>query len=343
MCKIYRLMPFILLFAAFISCRKEGAPADSPKGKIITIQAIDEDGFKNGISPSTEAAISEVIYVFLGQTGEGFVRYGSSAPMQVILEDYGNWQIYAFANCSGLLPDEEGLIASCAAGNTTLAGLASVRSYIPMYGRMEVGINALGGNIAVPVRRLMSRIQFRFDQSGCSANSYKIKSISFRQCCGKVHAESGGQSPLGCSFDFTPASFDENTINAGAVQNFYIPENCAGNCDAVTSPWDKTKPFLAARPGCQAIADNATYMEIATLFSCPGKGLVNAPVTFRFFLGGNSTTDFNIIRNTSYGVTFRLYDSSAFVKDNWKVDADLEDDVEIGIEDPVEGDVIIIG
>lgn len=341
--KIYRLLHFTLLLAAPFSCSREEAQTDSPKGKSITIQAIEKEGFtKNGITPSTEAAISEVTYVFLGQTGDSFLRYGSSAPLQVILEDDGSWDIFAFANCSGLLPDEDELTASCSAGNTILGNLSSVRNHIPMYGHMRVDTDALGGNITVPVKRLMSRIQFRFDQSGCSANSYMVKGISFRQCCGNVNMKAGDQSPLGCGFDFTPSSFSESSVNAGAVQTFYIPENLSGTCSAVTSPWDKTKPFLAAQAGGSTIADNATYMEIETLFSCPGKGLANAPVTFRFFLGGNSTTDFNIIRNTSYSVTFKVYDSSAFVKDSWKVEADLEDDVDIGVENPIEGDVIII-
>lgn len=85
---------------------------------------------------------------------------------------------------------------------------------------------------------------------------------------------------------------------------------------------------------CSYIEIIGTYTQYATDMSITQKG----PVTWRFFLGGNETDDFNVERNKNYRLTLVLTDTGiGEANSSWRVDADLEMPTVVGDTEMVVG------
>lgn len=179
--------------------------------------------------------------------------------------------------------------------------------------------------IRLPLRRLTAKINLnvQYDEMlrtmfpeesfagqsyGISVNSVKLGGLSqdvglFRPECNRRHASSG--------------TVDQS--DGTLTYSFYVPESLGGDILASnTSPSGKNYTALQA-----AGADPNAYpfIEADINFSAY---LVSSPFTktYRFYLGGNSTTNFDVLRNHEYDITLLLGYNGLDVCNTWKLDGE---------------------
>lgn len=136
---------------------------------------------------------------------------------------------------------------------------------------------------------------------------------------------------------------EEEVGELATGKNFYMFENLQGvNNTGNTDPMLKTPAGLTVPTSGDGKIDYATwfqkwttvpctYIEVKghyTIFTSEGKvnHVGDGDINYRFFLGENSTSDFNIKRNTHYNVTlaFTGLAGKNELKYEWRVQADLE-------------------
>lgn len=136
---------------------------------------------------------------------------------------------------------------------------------------------------------------------------------------------------------------EEEVGELATGKNFYMFENLQGvNNTGNTDPMLKTPAGLTVPTSGDGKIDYATwfqkwttvpctYIEVKghyTIFTSEGKvnHVGDGEINYRFFLGENSTSDFNIKRNTHYNVTlaFTGLAGKNELKYEWRVQADLE-------------------
>lgn len=136
---------------------------------------------------------------------------------------------------------------------------------------------------------------------------------------------------------------EEEVGELATGKNFYMFENLQGvnNTTGNTDPMLKTPAGLTVPTSEDGKIDYATwfqkwttvpctYIEVKghyTIFTSEGKvnHVGDGEINYRFFLGENSTSDFNIKRNTHYNVTLAFTDLAGKneLQYEWRVQADL--------------------
>ena len=103
---------------------------------------------------------------------------------------------------------------------------------------------------------------------------------------------------------------DENQSSTANTANTYtyvayIPENARGSYDGITDNKDKrpSKCDNSISEEDEKTDKSYTYILVDLNYVINGTA---KNVTYRFYLGGNSTGDMNMLRNTQYNVTTRL-------------------------------------
>ena len=119
------------------------------------------------------------------------------------------------------------------------------------------------------------------------------------------------------SFSFNPERHDCAPGSSSATLVFYVPENLQGSVAGIASSTEKTHEHNAA---VNAKKDCLTYLEV----NVAGNELYQGEIQYRSYLGGNSTDNFDIMRNCSY--TWNItYGEDNLSQDEWKMDNGLED------------------
>ena len=305
-----RIIAFLLLFSLAVSCVSEqaGAP-DSHPGRANTLFSVAIDDIRDVIQTKTvltdgsiETKISSVtlaIYTSEGSlVGTKYVTSGFD-NIRYMLDWDETFTVYALANmgdmCSSFPP--------AIAGDTSLEGITySIPSYtsgdgcinvrgIPMAGKLVCTVGA--GNTRqeghIIMTRLLSKLQAHLvcDWPG-TLNSVKIYNLNRTLRPFGISAATSAADILGEQEIHIP--------DAGAKEGdflFYIPENRQGDISEITAPEDKSRDNDKVTG-----KEFKTYME-AVVEGVSGDG-VNGAMTYRSYLGGNSSSDFNIGRNSRY-------------------------------------------
>ncbi|MCF0178263.1 MAG: DUF4906 domain-containing protein [Bacteroidales bacterium] len=186
---------------------------------------------------------------------------------------------------------------------------------LPLCWRGEYSITG-ATSIAIYLERLVSKWNFAIDKNAFP--DLYINSVRVAQMAATVVPFGSSPSRMTMHEGDSASAVDIAKINAGATIFFYIPENLQGillDCD---DSYDKTYDNLIAA-GKETEAKNATYIELEGDFD--GSGDYLGHIIYRFYLGNNTTTDFNIERNIEYNILFIPTYASAESEDIvWKVD-----------------------
>ena len=185
------------------------------------------------------------------------------------------------------------------------AGSVAVRG-IPMAGKLTWP----GHGTAIPVERLLAKVTAHLscEWEGAAIRSVRVCNLNrmLRPFGDGVREE-----------DWDQQEFQQGTGTTSGTFVFYVPENRQGTIDGIQSSRDKSpdrNDEVSARSG------RLTYLETVV----DGTGRYEGSITYRSYLGGNATTDFDIRRNAHYRWTIRFL-PDGLQDDDWKHDNDLTD------------------
>ena len=174
-----------------------------------------------------------------------------------------------------------------------------------------------GYRLPVVFERLVSRYDIIVNQAGLSNWSFtatglkllgadSVTPFSGRSCFTGVYAET----------DYATAS-DVAALNRGEATRYYPLENCFGELLPVSDPMEKNWANVRAANA----SARPSYIELDGILTLTDGSALNKSVTYRFYLGENNTTNFDVTRNVTHIVTLYLTDDRvAGDADLWKVE-----------------------
>lgn len=122
-----------------------------------------------------------------------------------------------------------------------------------------------------------------------------------------------GESDYQGSFGTYPEQSGSDLFTA----EFYVPENMMGTLlPGNDDPWEKSAENLVF--GENDISRRCTYLEIGAVSTYPLKGLAGN-VKYRFFVGKDNVSNFDVCRNSVYDITL-VPDYDNMTRTSWKVD-----------------------
>lgn len=146
------------------------------------------------------------------------------------------------------------------------------------------------------------------------------KTMYMRQANLKLLPFSTGSVKAEESADRSTGDYDASMVNAAnGTYTFYVPENMQGTASGVSSSIEKQANNTSIPA---AIRSYGTFAEFVGTVDAGGFA---GDVKYQFYLGGNSTTDFNLQRGKIYNVTLLFSSDNLFSEPEWKVDSDLSD------------------
>ena len=157
-----------------------------------------------------------------------------------------------------------------------------------------------GRKLDVEMTRLVARYDITVDKSALTRYSFQVTGVAIEGPA-SVRAFSGSKGTNVATITDAATSADLTRLNAGGAVSFYAAENLYGE-RAIADADSKKPKNLGAN-------DHPTFIEIAgnaTLLD--GSGLAFG-TTYRFYLGKNATTNFDVLRNTENTVTLHLTDA----------------------------------
>ncbi len=232
--------------------------------------------------------------------------YSEQSTATFQLDRAREYAVYALANVGEVLaPYKEDDLGSLSFDCSPDAG-----KVLPMCLREGKRIKVTGaeGVIDIPLTRLFAKYSLNIKPllENCSV---AFTSVRICQAASGLSPFSGSSKATGvCDGDYASEE-DLALLNDGQTVEFYVPENCQGVLlPGNTDPWKKNLESGHRQAGL------CTYMEIKGDWSTVG---AQADLTLRLYLGNDSTTDFNVVRNTNVALTLSLSDDGT-LKSNWK-------------------------
>ncbi len=327
------LTPLLILGMVFTGCMNAIEPVH-PEGRNPeeTEQSADEATIRFNINQDTytrssitinEGELSDVnIYAF--RDGLLYSSVYSTTPNTVSmkLKKGTSYNLYAVANMGAMdaMAKEEDFIRNFAVKLTSIKDLDGRNPLAWSYSGYSLSDST--GEISMAMDRIYSKINFTLDKG--TLRGLEVKSVRLCQAARTVRPFSrGGSRALNpddiTDGDYASASDLEKLNGTGKGVFFYTLENRQGtllpdNMD----PWKKVPDNIPAGNLCTYIEVQATFREGFFYSGC---------VTYRFYLGQDSTTNFDIFRNNDMNIALILTgDNFGEGKQNisWKVYSDTD-------------------
>lgn len=254
---------------------------------------------------STKAAsVSSIekihIYMYHQSTGEAKYIYVDTPETITETLANGSWDIYVAANSTiniGSAYVYESYVSAMSWQGITedLTKASAVDDLGLSYsGTIDISSDT---NITIPLKRLVAKVNVNVEVASSATDDIVIESIQMMNV------------PTVCAMfkdnyysNMSSVDYQAQSCSDGSSFTFYIPENMQGTNNAITSQTEK---------GGDNAPSNATYLHLTATVN----GL---PTEYDIFLGGNTTTDFNIRRNTEYDIDITL---SGMDSSDWRVTA----------------------
>lgn len=227
---------------------------------------------------------------------------GTTSSLDVALYGYDSSTIYAVANVPDAKFTDALMPADATAPTYAIADFEkvvfetaseiSVDSGLPMAGSWTGQTkDASLGTPQVSLKRLVAKVSFTCKTQLPTGHSFTLKSVQL--CSASPQAPLKAPVATAASPASTVAFFDyaAKTAAVGTTYTWYVLENQRGTVAGITSPLDK---------GDAKAPKGSTYIQVIGTYN---NGAVAADVSFHVYPGANTTSDFNIARNTKYTVT----------------------------------------
>ena len=230
--------------------------------------------------------------------------------MALDLEPDRKYTLYALVNMGDLTSDiplfesDLNTLTYRIPSYTEGAGALASRG-LPMAGKLTWP----GQGTAIPVQRLVAKVTayLSCDWDGATIQEVRVRNLN------RV------LRPFGDAIleeDWDQQEFNAGTGASSGTFVFYVPENRQETIDGIKSSVDKSPDRNAT---VKSRENDLTYLETsvsATTSAYAGE------ITYRSYLGGNATTDFDIQRNGRYEWTVVFHGDRTQDQD-WKRDGDI--------------------
>ena len=199
---------------------------------------------------------------------------------------------------------------------------------IPFSASVPEAVYAEGGSLNVQCTRLFARIRLTIDHSGltdeASKDCFLNSKLHVRQANMRLMPFSPAPVKALGPEDVADGDCDLSMINSQVgVFDFYVPENMQGDLLPSNSlPSEKTYESIVSAYDAQK-ASLLTYMEFVASIDASKVGY-GGEVSYRFYLGGDNHSNFDVCRGRGYDVTLGFTMGSLF-NPSWKVTPDLTD------------------
>lgn len=293
------------------------------------IESIDTDSVKSSIDAS-ETVVKDInIYAYHNGKLEKAEYFEDVSSFTVSLIKERKYNLYALSNMGRLTPPslEESMLQT----KFSMGSMSYINGGFPMsWSQNEFRVNGSEPRVNITLIRLVSRIRLSLDRS--EIENFAVTSIRLCQSAVKVYpfgTDSRAETPSDVSYGDYASSQDLQSINSGGNISFYAYENCQG----VLLP-DNPHAESKIPTSIPANEKLCTYLEMTASFSgeYDGVNVSSDNVKYRFYLGEDNCSDFNVKRNTDINVHLKVTEDRIF-DESWRVDygADLPE-VDYGFE-----------
>lgn len=177
-----------------------------------------------------------------------------------------------------------------------------------------------GSQVEFKVKKLVGQYNIRIDASATEA-TYTVKDLRMKNCALDVYPFSydtpaavfGEENSVNTGDMLT--SDDIAKLNAGETVTLFFIENLQG----VLMPENTDRKQKIPTNLDPMIAKRCTYIEITADVQTKAVKYTNAK--YRFYLGQDETTDFNIRRNTLYNATLD-FTQNMVSEEEWRIEAE---------------------
>lgn len=281
----------------------------------FVISTTDTTETRSSISVSDTKVADINIYAYYDGMLEASVYEKSPQTVSLSLMNGRTYNLYALSNMGevdGPVSEDE-LIAM----DYSIKAISDMTGGLPMsWSQKDFTVSGSSPKASVTLERLVSRIRFSIDKSaldGLSVTAVQLKQGALRATPFISGSKAASTSEVGDG-DYATSS-DITSLNSGNTVTFYALENCQG----VLLPNNKE----ASSKVPEEIADKSalcTYLEMTASFSGKYEGVdvSSDNVRYRFYLGEDNCTDFNVIRNKDVKINLKVTEDRIF-DESWRV------------------------
>ncbi len=281
----------------------------------FSIALPDSEMAKSSISASESTVRDINIYAYHDGRLEKSAYFEAVKNFTLPLVKERTYNIYVLSNLGKLSPPalENEMLAT----KFSMGSMAYISGGFPMswsYKRLEINESSIP--IDINLIRLVSRIRFSLDRS--ALENFKVTAVRLCQSALKLYpfiSASRAESAADVSNGDYASAQDLKGINSGECISFYAYENCQG----VLLP-DNPDAESKIPSSIPANADLCTYLEMTASFSGKYDGIdvSSNNVKYRFYLGADNCSDFNVKRNTDINIHLKVTEERIF-DDSWRV------------------------
>ena len=311
-----------IYFLGFLACAcsLEELQLPDPENKKeinLTFNIKTADKTKSSITDNEENIKTIDLFLYTGGKLTNHIKSDGSGAFKARIMSDKTYNIYALANKKGIpeIEDESEL------KNLQLrfSGLQEYSESLPMYWQYE-GYNANGTSgdqsISIVFRQLVNKLEFSMDKKGYS--EMKITSVRLCQSASAIYPfreESRAETAQDIINGDYASILDLDALNSGQSITLYTLENMQGVLlEGNQDPWEKNPANLNEKK------DLCTYLEVCGNFD--KTSIVQGDVTYRFYLGQDNCTDFNVRRNEHTKVKLIVGNDIAG-KFTWKLNTNI--------------------
>ncbi len=333
-------LALVLLLGGVASCQRETDPAPEEDVDLYTLSLSRVQPESKGLigswnDRSAETILSQArLAIYLN--GRLHTDYPVGSGDKVQLNKALEYNIYALTSTGEgwVWPQDEADLAEKTLILEEDSSVYRTRG-IPLFGSLtkkrpeeaDAYDGLTDGCITLPVRRLFARVSFHFEPNFASLQPYAFNELVSLNVCHSnnvLRPFSESCKALSTS-DIRISGWDRKTepylySDQPDAIVLYIPENLQGDLLSHNDdPYRKIPDRVDLLNGAGK-ADLCTYLEAvvhAEETYLPGVG---GDATYRFYLGKNTTTNFDVEGNVDYDVTLTLSREGLGLTANWKVD-----------------------
>ena len=317
---IFMVLLPLLFAAAAVSCRQAGVDGKTADGTLeLTLEMLEQKMFTRSSITAGEDMINNV-NILVYEDGllidQVYLEEEVSATLAG-LRMGAAYNIYALANAGEIWPPD----SESALGDIRLQWMGveemSLQGF-PMSGSSPIIMSRdlARDGLTIELERLVARYDVTLD---CDAldGDFVVTSARIVNSADGVSpfVESNAvQSAADVTSGDQASPYDvASCLNNSAPASFYMFENMQGVPEALRYNTDCSRKSAENLP--EEFASRCTYIEIEGLYS--DNGLVKE-MTYRFYLGEDELSSFDIVRNSVYTVLVRLTPAGTMM-DCWKI------------------------